>query len=90
MNAPAGREGLAEGLNLHENRLRTSGEAVKRSLSGMAGGVMIVMRPQATLTHILRSGPSPVLAFVGPVPMPIEARRGRSAGFDAVAGLRVG
>jgi hypothetical protein len=51
---------------------------------------MIVMRPQATLTHIFRSGPRPVLAFVGAIPMPIEARCGRNAGFDAVARLRVG
>jgi hypothetical protein len=30
MNAPARREGLPEGLNLHENRLRTERGAVKR------------------------------------------------------------
>jgi hypothetical protein len=30
MNAPAGREGLAKGLDLNENRLRTKGAAVKR------------------------------------------------------------
>ena len=88
MHAPVGREGLAEGLDLHENLGR--GCQAFSSLHGMTGGVMIVMRPQATLTHILRSGPRPVLAFVGAIPMPIEARRGRSAGFDAVARLRVG
>jgi hypothetical protein len=32
MDAPAGRQGFAEGLNLHENRLRTERRALKRSL----------------------------------------------------------
>jgi hypothetical protein len=29
MDAPAGRQSLVEGLNLHENRMRTPSEAVK-------------------------------------------------------------
>ena len=36
MNAPAGREGFAEGLDLHENRMRTVGDAVKRPHCGPA------------------------------------------------------
>jgi hypothetical protein len=32
MNAPAGREGLAKGFNLHENRMRTPGGTVKLSV----------------------------------------------------------
>lgn len=31
MNAPSGREGLAKSFNMHGNRLRTRGGAVKRA-----------------------------------------------------------
>jgi hypothetical protein len=31
VNAPAGREGVAKGLNLHENICRTPGGGVKRA-----------------------------------------------------------
>jgi hypothetical protein len=49
MNAPAGREGLAEGLYLHENRLRTWSSAVKRAGAGSHN--LISCRRQSLLLY---------------------------------------
>src|ERR1700691_6337300 len=54
------------------------------------GGVMMIARFRTLLTAIFRPSSRPILAFVGAVPRPVETRRGRSAGFDAVTRLRNG
>jgi hypothetical protein len=48
----------------------------------------MVARFRTLLAAILRACPCAILALVGSVPRPVEARRGRSAGFDAVTRLR--